>query len=302
MGLFTGILSVLLIGTRVDAFPLATRTGSPTDADILNFALTLEHLESAFYTRGLANYNQYDFQSNHFPDFTRGRFTQIAAHEKTHVEFLTTALNASGAVPVAACEYSFPDTDAASFVAMSEILESVGSSAYTGAAMFLSNKAYLTAAASILSIEARHAAWINSAVRKLNPWSTAFETPLDLNQVYTLASTFIRSCPSTNPALPVTAFPPLALPSNPFPGQNIGLNFTTPSSTSGEQLYAVFLSGLGAEFVPINGNNEVTVPRDLIGTVFVIVTDNNTSTSDDVTIAGPAVVQFSFNSWGQVVA
>ena len=85
------------------------------------------------------------------------------------------------------------DNSPREFIDLSEALETAGTSAYTGAIQYISNdvgdlcsffhgvhwdftyKGYTTAAASILATEARHASWINSAVRKQNPWNTAFE-------------------------------------------------------------------------------------------------------------------------------
>jgi len=67
------------------------------------------------------------------------------------------------------------------------IIEGVGTSAYLGAARFIVNKDILTAAGSILTTEARHAAWISDAVRKESPWSGPFDVPLGFNQVFSLA-------------------------------------------------------------------------------------------------------------------
>jgi hypothetical protein len=75
------------------------------DADILNFALTLEHLENAFYQDGLNRFSADDFSNQNYGTYVRDRFEEIAAHEATHVEFLTTALKTAGIPPVEACTY-----------------------------------------------------------------------------------------------------------------------------------------------------------------------------------------------------
>ena len=87
-------------------FSLTSAAPTPsaiTDTDILNYALTLEHLENAFYAGGLAKFDQAAFDSAGLPEFTRGRFAQIAEHEASHVAYLEAALG-DGAVK--ACEYS----------------------------------------------------------------------------------------------------------------------------------------------------------------------------------------------------
>jgi hypothetical protein len=95
-----------------------------SDVEVLNFALTLEHLENAFYTEGLKKYNQQAFINAGLPKWVRGRFEQIAMHgmtystsflplfsikcgriiiEATHVAFLETALGSQAVKP---CEYN----------------------------------------------------------------------------------------------------------------------------------------------------------------------------------------------------
>lgn len=72
------------------------------DTAILNFALTLEHLENAFYQQALAKFDQQAFLDAGLPEFARGRFEQVAAHEATHVQFLSDALGDKATRP---CTY-----------------------------------------------------------------------------------------------------------------------------------------------------------------------------------------------------
>jgi hypothetical protein len=75
----------------------------PADTAILQYALTLEHLEDNFYHQALAKFDANAFKKAGMADWVRGRISQIAEHEASHVAFLTTALG-KDAVP--ACEYS----------------------------------------------------------------------------------------------------------------------------------------------------------------------------------------------------
>lgn len=120
------------------------------DVAILNFALLLEFLEAAFYADALAK--------GALADDLLGFAEVVGAHEATHVEFLQTAL---GDAAIESPTFDFGDSTATpeAFAATAVALEDTGVSAYNGQGTRL-RRATLGAAASIVSVEARHAAWI----------------------------------------------------------------------------------------------------------------------------------------------
>ena len=172
-----------------------------TDADILNYALTLEHLEDKFYREGLANYSESDFAAAGFDSTFYGNLKEISADETTHVGFLTAAITKAGYTPVEECTYAYGVSDPKSFVMLSSVLEGVGVSAYLGAAADIMSAAYLTAAGSILTVESRHSSYIRASLGE-SPFPSPFDVPLDFDEVYTMASPFIVSCPPSSPKLP----------------------------------------------------------------------------------------------------
>ncbi|KAF9533054.1 ferritin-like domain-containing protein [Crepidotus variabilis] len=279
----TVVASLTLCAVALPSASLNARATDIDDITILNYALTLEHLENNFYHDALAKFDQKAFQKAGYPDYVRERIVEIAAHERSHVDFLAKALGSKATQP---CSYKFPYNDPESFLALSGIIEGVGTSAYSGAAPFIANKDYLAAAATILTTEARHASWVTAAANKMAPWGKAFDTPLGPNEVYTLVAPFITSCPKTNPKLPVRAFPTLTL-QNAAPGQLAAVG--APSNL--KPTYIVFFNGLEKTFVPIT-NGKVKIPAGLKGQTYAIATKNSTDASDDAIVAGPAILVY----------
>lgn len=281
----------LTLATAVFAVP-TRRAFAPSDQDILQFALTLEHLEDNFYQTGLKKWNAKAFTDAGFPAFVRGRFEEIAAHEHSHVVLLENAL---GSIAVKPCNYSFPDKDVASFVTLSSIFEGVGTSAYLGAGGLIQSKQLLTVASSILTTEARQQAWVKSAVLKAQPWSGPEDTPLTMNQAFSLATPFIVGCPSTNAAIPIRALPPLtATPANAASGTTVTYSFANQGN---QTYYAAYLHGLDVKTVKLDAKKNAKIPAGLIGTYYTVITTSSAGNVTDAnTVAGGLVSIVDFNS------
>ena len=162
-----------------------------TGMEVLNYALTLEHLEYAFYRDGVGLFT--------FGEDSRGASidTNLAAirdHEMAHVDTLTQVITDLGGEPVAEATYDFGDayTDPAAFLATAMALENTGVSAYDGAGQYIDDPDLLTAAGSIVAVEARHASYLN-LLNGMIPFPDAFEKPLTQDEVLAIAGPFITA-------------------------------------------------------------------------------------------------------------
>jgi hypothetical protein len=158
---------------------VAAAASGTTDVDILNYALTLEYLEAAFYAEALKK------------GALRGELKQfatvVAGHEKQHVQALKGALG-SNAVKRPSFDFKGTTSSPGTFASTAKTLEDTGVEAYQGQATNISSKRVLTAAISIHPVEARHAAWIASIMSKggtspASPAPDAFNPAEDMQQV-----------------------------------------------------------------------------------------------------------------------
>jgi rubrerythrin len=153
------------------------------DLEILNFALTLEYLEAAFYKDGLSRAK--------LSGDAKKYATEFGDQEQQHVDALTATIKKLGGKPVASPKVAFPFTDQASFLKLAQVFEDTGVAAYNGAAPAIKSTEVLGAAGSIVQIEARHAA----AIRSLNgkdPSPAAFDPTLSMKQVLKAVKPFIK--------------------------------------------------------------------------------------------------------------
>jgi hypothetical protein len=148
---------------------ISTKRSKKNDAKILNYALTLEFLEAAFYREAVAN-KAYGSSA----DLQKFAET-VAEHEATHVTFLKKALG-SAAIKSPKFDFGKAVTDQATFAATAQVLEDTGVSAYLGQIGNIHQKGVLSAAGTITTVEARHAAWIRF-INKDNPAPAAFDRP-----------------------------------------------------------------------------------------------------------------------------
>jgi hypothetical protein len=156
------------------------------DVDILNFALTLEFLEAAFYDQALRKVS--------LSGDVKSLATTIRDNENEHVTALTGTIKKLGGKPVAAPAVDFGNAfkNQKSFLKLAQTFEDTGVSAYNGAAPAIESDEVLAAAGSIVQIEARHAA----AIRLLNgrqPTAGAFDKALDMQQVLDAVKPFVKS-------------------------------------------------------------------------------------------------------------
>ncbi len=153
------------------------------DVGILNYALTLEYLETAFYADVV--------KSGLFKGSDLATIRKFGQEEAEHVEALTQAVKQLGGKPAPEPKAEFPLKSAKSVLELAGTVENLGAAAYLGQAANIESPEVLASALAIHSVEGRHAAALNTLLGESVTPDGAFAIPADVPTVLKSVEPFI---------------------------------------------------------------------------------------------------------------
>jgi rubrerythrin len=153
------------------------------DVGILNYALTLEYLETAFYAEVV--------KSGLFKGADLATIRKFGQEEAEHVQALTQAVKSLGGKPASEPKAEFPLKDAKSVLELAGTVENLGAAAYLGQAANIQSPEVLASALAIHSVEGRHAAALNTLLGESITPDGAFAVPADVPTVLKSVEPFI---------------------------------------------------------------------------------------------------------------
>ncbi|KAI0773781.1 hypothetical protein C8Q74DRAFT_1266658 [Fomes fomentarius] len=233
-----------------------------TNLLVLKFADVLEQFESEFYKQALGKFQESDFTAAGFvsAQVPIEQFIQIQSDEQAHA----TALEAT--------------------------IKSMGDSPITDSAHLIDDPVLLTAAGSILTIEARHQTILNVLNSGISI-PQAFDVGLLPNEVLAIASAFISGCD-----LGVPANQPLTVTNTGSVQPGTLLTFQSPAiNGSTDGLFCQMLIGGAPSSIslPID---QCVVPEGIEGPVAIFVTSDMQPLNNNVrdranqpVLAGPTM-------------
>jgi hypothetical protein len=293
--------SVKLVGAGAVAATLgAQSTKPPSDIDLLNYALTLENLEAALYVQGLTKFTAADFAATpllaNVGSAVSGKVFDylkiIRDDEVAHVNAISTIIKSVGGTPVAACSsYSLTFANVDEFLKLAVTLEEAGVAGYDGAIGLIQNADLRTAAATIATVEARHAAYL-----ALLTGAVPFPNPFDLTKTQTEVLAIVtpllgKDCGTTTPPVvtpPAVVTKAVANPKSATVISATVLDGTSSVSFDGKPLTYLWTVAPGGKSAAISSANTAK-PQVQFGEGFgyynftLTVTDSTGKTATDST-------------------
>jgi rubrerythrin len=153
------------------------------DVGILNYALTLEYLETAFYADVV--------KSGLFKGAELETIRKFGREEAEHVQALTAAVKSLGGKPAPEPKAEFPLKSAKSVLELAATVENLGAAAYLGQTANIESPEVLASALAIHSVEGRHAAVLNTLLGESITPDGAFAKPADVNTVLKSVEPFL---------------------------------------------------------------------------------------------------------------
>ncbi|KAK7061305.1 ferritin-like domain-containing protein [Favolaschia claudopus] len=287
------LVAALAVPLLATARPIR-RAASANDALVFQFANVLEQLETEFYAQGIKKFQDSDFQAAGFSSsvLVSQALSTIQGDEAIHTTVIQQALKDNGADPLI-CKFKFGDAlkDVPTMAATARAVELVGVAAYLGGATIIDDPVLLDAAASILTVEARHQTVLNIMSGSGSSIPAAFDIALTPPEVLSIAGGFIDGDCNTG----ITPANTLTITNtNPQVGDLLQFQATNITGTDG--LFCNMMLG-GMPFALSLPLDQCNIPPGVNGPVMVWVTNdptpliNNVVDRDTITqVAGPAII------------
>jgi len=279
---FSALIFALVAPLLVSSAPARFVKRAAADITVFQFADVLERLETQFYTQALAKFQVADFQAAGFSNagLPVDLFTGIQRDESNHTSAIEAELVALGGTALSGCKFDFSSvlTDVSTMVATARVVENVGVAAYLGGSTLLTDPQLVAAAASILTVEARHQTVLN-ILNLGTPIPAAFDIALTPSEVLAIAGGFISGC-----SLGIPANPALAVTNTGAVTVGTQLTFSSPAingSVSTDSLFCQMMVGAMPTAIPL-AFNQCIVPAGIDGPVAIFITTDGQPLANNV--------------------
>lgn len=268
-------------GLAALALPVKRQSNSTSpNLLVLQFANVLEQLETTFYSQALSKFQQSDFTTAGFsdPQVPIQQFQTIANDESTHTTTIQQAIVDAGGTPLN-CSFDFSNalTDVSTMAATARVVEMVGVGAYLGAAGLITDPQLLTAAASILTVEARHQTMLNVLNGAGSAIPGAFDIPLSPSQVLAIAGPFIQ--PGCDLGVPANT--PLTITNTGPVGVGTSLTFDMSSMPNVDQSSLSCQMMIGGAPASISQPLSSCIVPNISGPVAIYITNSTQPLAND---------------------